>query len=44
MGLTVDDDPELVEQNLPKTSNNFMLDPSTGLYHGQKWDWDGHCQ
>ena len=44
LGLTVDDDREPTEENVPSTRNNFVMDPTTSLYKGQKWSWDGHCQ
>jgi hypothetical protein len=44
LGLAVDDDREPVEENMPSTRNNFQMDPTTSLYQGQKWSWDGHCQ
>jgi hypothetical protein len=44
LGLAVDDDREPAEENMPSTRNNFQMDPTTSLYQGQKWSWDGHCQ
>ena len=44
LGLTVDDDREPAEENVPSVRNNFEMDPTTSLYVGQKWRWDGHCQ
>ena len=36
LGLAVDDDREPAE--------DFQMDPTTSLYQGQKWSWDGRCQ
>jgi len=44
LGLTVSDDNEPAEENSPSACNNFEMDPTTSLYQGQKWNWDGHCQ
>lgn len=32
LGLTVDDDHEPAEVNMPSTCNNFEMDPTTSLY------------
>ena len=44
LGLTVNDNCEPAKENMPSTCNNFVMDPTTSLYQGQKWNWDGHCQ
>jgi hypothetical protein len=44
LGLTVDDDHEPAEENIPSTRSNFQMGPTTSLYQGQRWNWDGHCQ
>lgn len=44
LGLKVDDDRKPVPQNIPTSSNNRAMVPSTRLYSGQQWHWNGQCQ
>ena len=44
LGLQVDDDWEPALENIPSPSNNRDVDPTTGLYSGQQWQFDGQCQ
>jgi hypothetical protein len=44
LGLMVDDDREPAPENVPNVTNRTEMDPTTGLYRGQRWNWDGQCQ
>jgi hypothetical protein len=44
LGLMVDDDREPAPENVPNVTNHTEMDPTTGLYRGQRWNWDGQCQ
>jgi hypothetical protein len=41
-GLEVDDDNEPAPENVPTT--NISVDPTTGLFQGQRFHWNGACQ
>ena len=43
-GLMGNDNREPAPKNMPTASNHRKVDPTTALYCGQRWNWDGQCQ